>query len=163
MNSGNSISNFTKQSGGLPTGLVKLPRGSGQSHSFGKHIGGLGGSAMYKSYPKWVRDEIHDSEKSKQSRGIYVGYDSEFEDSDDDLPAPPKTEQEAEKQQERKLTRELNNEIAREEGFSGSEHSEGSDPEHLESVLTKIHDQDGNETDNSVDLEEPNEKSRPAI
>ena len=92
------IQSFTKQTGGLPSGKVKLPSGS---NPLAEHTGGLGGNSKFKSYPKWVRNEINGS--GKVGRTIILA-DDDFSDSssdsDDSTPentAPPKTEKEAEK------------------------------------------------------------------
>ena len=60
------MENFTRQKGGLPHGNIKLPHGS---NPMTKHIGGLGGDSTYKSYPKWIKDEIIGASTKRDSEG----------------------------------------------------------------------------------------------
>ena len=131
-----SSSQFTKQSGGLPTGQVKLPRGSSLPKG-----SGLGGDSKVRSYPKWIQKEINSVEKGQTwfnspsgsgggSSENKVGETSDGEeDEKTEETVPPKSQQEAEKQHIRKFTRKLNNKVAREEGFPEEEDSDNSDVE----------------------------------
>ena len=129
-----SSSQFTKQSGGLPTGQVKLPRGSSLPKG-----SGLGGDSKVRSYPKWIQKEINSVEKGQTwfnspsgsgggSSENKVGETSDGEeDEKTEETVPPKSEKEAEEQHIRKFTRKLNNQVARDGGFPEEEDSDNSD------------------------------------
>ena len=145
-----SSSQFTKQSGGLPTGQVKLPKGSSLPKG-----SGLGGDSKVRSYPKWIQKEINsvsyvptgvkveiEARGGRGGGGSSENKDDESSDGEEDekteKTVPPKSEREAEKEHTRRHIRKLNNNIARDEGFPEEDDSDNSDVDVLSPESSRL-------------------------